>query len=369
MKEFINSFIFIIVLLFGVNAFAITSGTYSIGSGLDYDTVTAFEAAITGTLTGNLTGEHADEETTISTDVIFDISTSTYWLKLTAASGAEHDGTAYGNGARIDMTGNDSITLDEASADTLDRVEISNLAFDCTGSSNDGIRVVDGGEVQVLINRCLFAGNSGSDDAIDIQAAGKVVDVRNCIIYGFSAAGSLAISNPGNIGAATDRSFCNNSIMKNTVGLDIADTTINASAVFDIENNLFQGNTTAYDVSDSTPPSGFTTSKNYCEDATSPDSLQETFHDGTSNFVDYANDNFLIDSGGDSLANLADGTDLTGTFTDDIVDNTRTAADFFIGASWIDIGGGGDPPFIPRITISGLINRLNNFVSCLYRER
>ena len=55
-----------------------------------------------GPLTGNLTGEHANEETDISTIVIFDVDTATYILKLTAVSGAEHSGGAYGNGARIE---------------------------------------------------------------------------------------------------------------------------------------------------------------------------------------------------------------------------------------------------------------------------
>jgi len=109
----------------------ISSGTYSIGSGLDYETVTAFEADIitpdTDPLTGNLTGEHANEETAFSSTIYFDVDTGGYLLKLTAASGAEHNGGAYGNGARINYPGYGYMVFSESVEDTFDDLEISKI--------------------------------------------------------------------------------------------------------------------------------------------------------------------------------------------------------------------------------------------------
>ena len=110
-----------------------------------------------------------------------------------------------------------------------------------------------------------------------------------------------------------------------------------------VKNNLVQGSGVGGSFRDD--GGGFGTSAlNYAEDANSPDSLQETMHDGTSNFVDYANDNYLMASGGDFIDTLKAGEDLTGTFSDDIIGNTRLAATFFIGASWIVVAAAGGNP-------------------------
>ncbi|MBU0964724.1 hypothetical protein KKC06_06820 [Patescibacteria group bacterium] len=127
---------------------SVSSGTFSIGAALNYATVTAFEADIIipgdGPLTGNLTGEHANEETVISTGIVFDVDTAGYLLKLTAASGAEHNGGAYGNGARVNFGTYDYLKLDETTDGHLDDAEISNLAFDISGVNDYGLLSYDG---------------------------------------------------------------------------------------------------------------------------------------------------------------------------------------------------------------------------------
>ena len=310
---------------------------------IPYATFTSAEADLGSTLTDNLTLEHLDEQTSISTDVTFGLSTGGYTLTLTAKDGEKHDGTS-GNGARVLVGNASSIKIDEITNGTLDDCVISDLNFIATGTAADGILVNDGGDNgTIIVERCVIQGDGNSDVGILI---GGIIDnliIRNNIIY------DMAQSGIENISANTIKTWeiYNNTIINCVTGFNLLDSTMQASLVITVKNNLFQANgTNDWVVVDATPPAGLTTDKNYTEDATSPDALQETFHDGTSNFVDYASDNFLIDSGGDSLTNLADGADLTGTFTDDIVDNTRTAADFFIGASWIDTGAA---VFIPRI--------------------
>ena len=129
--------------------------------------------------------------------------------------------------------------------------------------------------------------------------------------------------------------IANNTCIKNVSGFRQDHPSTASNTIF--KNNLAQGNTGDDYIDDG---AGWGThAKNYSEDGGvgAPDGLTENFHDGTSNFVDYANDNYLIDSGGDAIDTLKAGEDLTGDFTDDIIGNTRLAATFFIGASWISL--------------------------------
>ena len=321
---------------------AVSTGIFTIGAAGDYATVTAAEADIDTALTGDLTFEHLDEETTISTAVVFDTDTVTFLLKLTAASGAEHDGTAYGNGARVDMTAGDSIVLDETIADDLDNVEMSKLALNAAGTNNKGIFAFDVGGT-VLINRMLIAGDTDSLIGIELQTIGTACTVRNNIVYGFgNGAGDAGIKI--NIPTAAGKTvlIANNTVIKCYDNI-VQNRTGSVSYDLTVKNTLCQEDVGGADYRDDGAGFG-TTAKNYAEDVTSPDSLQENFHDGTSNFVDYVGNNYLMALGGDAIATLKAGEDLTGLFTDDIIGNTRTASAFFIGASWIDTGVVAGPP-------------------------
>ena len=314
---------------------SVASGTYSIGSGLDYTDVSDFEADIAATLTGNLTGEINAEEISESTAITFDPDTDSYLLKLTAQSGDEHNGGAYGNGARISFTSYDLLKL---SGTAIDDVEISNIAFDVSGANNWAIRFDDGADTgNFLGNRLLVKGDADSNGGLYVYQNAINVDVRNCIVYGCSGGNSIRIDTSQYV--AVTWNIVNNTliggdsnIFQDDAGPQHGSTTLN------IKNNLCQDPQTADFVDDG---AGFgTTSKNVSEDATSPDTSYRSKDVHTNSvFQDYANDDFRLDSGGDStnLQVLDDGDDLSGTFTDDIQGQTRST--WYIGASEIVSAG------------------------------
>lgn len=314
---------------------SVADGTYQVGTGggADYATWTLAEADIAAQMTLNtdLTFEGQDEETAIANDVVFDTDTNGGTLILTAESGAEHNGGAYGNGARIAMGTYNSFTLDETSDGDLAKVEISKLAFDITGSDNDGIKGNNGCDTSLLMNRVLIAGSSGSDKGIEISSPCAFnVHVRNCIVYGCSTDRGISLTR--SVGGGTLVCYNNTAIgCATNIYIDWS-----GSGACTMKNCLCQdGQTADYNLADLD-----ISAKNYSEDATSPDSLQENFHDGTSNFLNYAAKDFRMAPGGDAIDTLKAGEDLTGTFTDDIDGDTRLAASFFIGADWISVAVG-----------------------------
>ena len=319
---------------------SVATGTFAVGSGLDYSTWTLAEADIAATLTGNLTFEGNDEETSISTDVRFDTDTATFLLKLTAQAGDEHDGTAYGNGARITMTAGDSFELDETTAGHLADVEVSKLAFDITGN-NIGVNAVDcGGAGNVTLNRLLIAGDGNSPYGIRIQAACSSSGIINNTVYGCGDTGNQGGIVYNNITSSDVHVLYNNTCAKNYNNINYDNATMTGTLT--VKNNLCQGDTGGGDFGDGGGGFG-TTAKNISEDATSPDVAGRSLnmHDGTSNFTDYTNNNYLIASGGDAIATLKAGEDLTGTFTDSITGlRTRTSSQFFIGSDWISVAAG-----------------------------
>ncbi|MEA1998055.1 MAG: hypothetical protein U9N61_01835, partial [Euryarchaeota archaeon] len=301
----------------------VSSGTYSIGAGLDYDTVTLFEADIAAQLTGNLTGEHADEETSITSAITFDTDTNSYLLKLTAASGAEHNGTAYGNGARINFSHNDSIIFDETNDGDLDDVEISKLALDIRDSLI-GVRFNDGGNSGLLkVNRLLFKGNADTLLGCFVNSEGANTRITNSIFYDIgnvAGEGAIRYRDPT---SGHNHLIANNTIINCYEGITQDDDTTNATDI--VKNNLIQ-NSSNKDFRDDGGGFG-TTSKNISEDATSPDAAYQSKE---VIFVDEANDDYHLAST-DIQAKDA-GEDLSATFTDDIDGNTRAA-----GTDW-DIG-------------------------------
>lgn len=321
----------------------ISTGTFSIGSGLDYDTVTLFEAAIItqgdGPLTGNLIGEHNDEETTISSDVDFDVDTATYLLKLTAQSGDKHNGSyghatyEAGDGARVSMGSSDSIQFTESVAGKMDDIEVSDLVIDITGSANDGIRAQNGGDDGMwTIQRNVIFGGSSSDVGIQINNGCTNITVINNIV---SDADQTGICSNGAQDAGNTVYIANNTVINCYRGIQQEDSSL-IEGTFTLKNNLVQNSDIA-DYFDAGAGFG-TTARNVSEDATSPDVAYRTLncHDGNSCFLDYPNDDYRLDSGGDEISTLDDGDDLSGVFTDDIIGQTRST--WYIGAYEI-VGG------------------------------
>ena len=296
---------------------SITNGTYSIGSGLNYDDITDFESAIGAQMDGNLTGEHANEETVISSIITFDTDTNSYLLKLTAESGAEHDGSAYGNGARINYSTSSRIQFVETNDGDLDDIEISKLALDVSGNGNEGVYFRDGGNSgNTLVNRLLIKCDGGCYRGISIYYAWKNAIIQNCIVYGLTRVSTTYGGIVTETRAACSHLLYNNTSVKNYQNYVQSRATDEGTKIW--KNNLAQGNTGGSDYA------GLyfgTTAKNISEDATSPDAAYRSKDLHTNSvFVDYANDNYKIDKDGDStnLAIVDDGEDLSGTFTDDI---------------------------------------------------
>jgi len=327
----------------------IAEGTFSIGSGLNYDTVNAFEADIidpgTGPLTGNLTGEHNNEETSTTAEVYFDVDTATYLFKLTAQSGDEHNGGAYGNGARINMGTWDIIQFKESIAGKFDNIEVSNLAFDISGSYNSGVQLRDGADTGVMtLNRLLLKGDVSSNWGIDHHGAARNINVRNCICYGFTNANYHGLGVSGD--SSGDKYILNNTCIGNYN--NIRELTAEVVGTLTVKNNLCQADAGGEDYSDA--GGGFGThAYNISEDDTSPDEAYQSKDVHTNSvFKDYANDDYRLDSDGDvtNLAIVDDGEDLSGTFTDDIEGQTRST--WYIGASEI-VTAGGEISILPRI--------------------
>jgi hypothetical protein len=327
-----------------IHNMAVAVGTFSIGAGLDYATVTAFEADIAVTMTGNLTGEHADEETAISTGITFDTDAAGFLLKLTAASGAEHNGGVYGNGARINYAGFDNISFDETTDGDLDNVEVSKLALDISGNSNSGIRFLDGGNSgELLADRLLIKGDSICDWGINTGGLNaQNVVIRNNIMYGITdASNGAAIRIQRNDGNFT---VYNNTCIKNRNNI-YNDSSSLGSTTLIVKNNLTQGGTNA-DWFEAGAAGFGTTAKNISEDVTSPDASYRSkdLHTNTI-FFDYANDDYKLDPAGDAtnLAIADDGENLFGVgVTEDIAGQARdNGTPFWIGASHIAAAVGG----------------------------
>ncbi len=303
----------------------ITSGTYQIGTGggADYATWASFATAVNAgnQMDGDLTGEGQNEETAIATVVAFDTDTNGNTLYLTAESGAEHNGGAYGNGARITCGTDDGLRLSESTPGDLTHVEISKLALDISGSGNIGVYPYDCGDSgDILLNRLLIEGDADSSYPIRIDSGANNVVLRNSIIYG--ASGEY-------VRIGSDSEFYNNTVIGLSTGLAVLAGTVVA------KNNLVQDCGTDY------YGSYGTSAKNISEGATSPDESYRSKDVHTNSvFENYGADDYRLDSGGDAtnLQILDDGEDLSGTFTDDIQGQTRST--WYIGASEIVAAGG-----------------------------
>lgn len=310
---------------------SITSGTHSIGNELDYDTVEDFEAAIGSQLSGDLTGEVNDEEVPFGTDTTFDTDTNTNLLKLTAQSGDEHTGGAYGNGARINFDAFNDINFNETTNGDLDDIEVSNLAFDIQGAGNIALNLVDGSDSgSWLVNRCLMKGDSGTRIGIASRdATAQNINIRNNICYDITD-GTFGDGIAFFMFSGAAFTIYNNTCIACRRGINNeANSTLTALVV---QNNLTQANTT--DMEGSGWPSN--TAKNITEDDSGPDAAYDDTDVNTNSvFLNYGSDDFRINVAGDStnLAIVDDGEDLSGTFTDDVQGAGRRAAPFDIGAS------------------------------------
>jgi len=321
---------------------SVESGTYSIGAALDYATVTAFEADIGAAQDGDLSGEHNDESTVIASNVAFNHDPNGHKFTLTAQTGDEHSGTLgnavhqAGDGARVTYGNSDQISLMFGA--NADEWEISKLVLDATGVNNKGAYANRGIGV---INRMVIAGTATDNIGIEISRYHGTIYITNNIIYGFgngSGEAGILISSLYTDGIIY---AYNNTAIKNYNGILLSEH--DGDPTITLINNLCQGSGNE-DYAEDSAQTYDSTARNVSEDATSPDGgIYDNLncHDGNSCFTDYASDEYTYDSGGDEIATLEAGNDLTGTFTDSVrAAGVRTSSEFFIGADWIDTGGG-----------------------------
>ena len=326
-------------LIPGIKNDSISSGSFTVGAGGHATTLADAEANhIAATLTGDLTVNHLDEETAISSDILFTVASNGYLFKITADSGAEHNGGAYGNGARVNMATSDSLVFQNGG--DVD-AEVSKLALEVSGSVNRGIDVNSAGDGGLFtINRLLIAGDADTAEGIRIGSNTKNIIVKNSIIYGLSGGTGIAVVG---LGSGESASIFNNTL----IGCDNNFLQGGASlgGTLLLKNNLCQAGVTA-DYSEGGGGYG-TTAKNVSEDATSPDAAYRSKDVHTNDvFQGYATD-MRLDSGGDStnLAILDDGENLYGSgVTEDIAGTARDdGTPFWIGASHLAAAAGANP--------------------------
>jgi len=336
-----------------------TSGTYDIGSGLDYASAQAMEADITGVMTGDITGNFADEQTICDGDYVVNPETAGYTLTFQGKAGETHSGIfgnathTAGDGARIFWnTDNDSFTIDEGTDATLDDMVWRDLVLDITPAKSDAFRMTDGGEGEIIFERLVVKGSSSTDTGWTCQQGCRNITTRNCIVYDIGQSTTVdAFYSIDSLNQAYNNHLLqNNTIINCELGVRQGHGSPNGSAVVHLENNLFQASGTA----SITEASAVITSNGYniTEDGNGPDAAYDNTDVHTNSvFTDYANDDFTLDSGGDAtnLAIVDDGEDLSSDFTDDVVQNTRST--WYIGASEI-----------PTAAVGGVLKRpLDNY--------
>ena len=316
---------------------SVAAGTFQVGTGTgaDYATWTTAEADVAATMTGHLTFEGQNQETAISSAVVWDTRTNSYLLKLTAEAGAEHNGGAYGSGARILLGTWDRMEFDETTDTYLARAEILKLAMNCSGDGNEGWYIDDCGATKISLNRLVVKGNADTYRGISLWYGAVNVDVFNCIVYGIGASageGGIAhiqLQDPG-----THR-IANCTIVGCREG--IINEYATGSGAISWTNNLVQNCSTACYRDDGA--GAMTRAKNVSEDATGDAGYTaKDLHTNTI-FVDYTNNDYRLNPAGDAtnLAIADDGDDLSGTFTDDVIGQTRST--WYVGAYEIVASG------------------------------
>lgn len=326
---------------------SISSGSHTIGALGDYATIVTFRNDII-TQTDDLIGLHLNEETACTVSCDFNHDVNGHQFTLTAQSGAAHDGTGYGNGARINMAGFDNIRF---SGDCTD-AEISKLQIDARQSSNVGLVCTDltnaGGTIKAF--RLLIIGDVNSTAGMYLYQGlvGNTYYFYNNIIYGFTKVDSAwnigrGIAFHGEYASHNGTFYLfNNTIAKCNFNFAIYSGN-NGNHTW--KNNFSQG---AVDTGYKNESYIDTHAKNISQDASSPDASYRSLNK-QSVFTNYASDNYIIDT---DDSDVDDGEDLSGTFTDDVAngDGRRPVAGTWdIGASQLErvAPGGGKKGYKP----------------------
>lgn len=312
-----------------------TTGTCSVGTSGDYSDMDDAVADIGGTLTGNLTFELKNEESTWSTDHPITEDLAGYTLRFTAESGAEHNGGAYGNGARITTGAEYREFFNTAGMgnSVTGTVEIDHLGLQTSNTSCYAASPRDGDSITYKLHHCVLDGDGLANPGIFFYSTTMTTYIYNNVFYDFPDNLYPAIGNNGQYGAYGITAYIyNNTIIDCTWGIGCSHA--NCYGTYYVKNNLIQDSATASFLNLPGNSGTYTTAKNITEDANGPDPAYDNTDVHTNTvFMDYANGDFRLHADGDAtnLAIVDDGDDLSGTFTTDIVDQTRST--WYIGAS------------------------------------
>ena len=345
-------------------------GTYTVGTSQTYSTLSSAIAdlpADIGAITtpGNIIIQgNVDEPITESTAMTISLDTDVYTLTINAAAGVKHNGGAFGNGFRIDLTSYDSLKSSEASSGTTNNVIIQDLAIDASGTNNIGINIENCGDSgHIIVQRCIIKGDVDSSNGIVCFYNADNMIIRNNAVYGFTKDAvnlgfGIILNNSFN--AKTYECY-NNTVAKcyHGIGSDSSDT----DGTLKVRNNLSLGNTAG----DYMNTGNFDTiGKNVSGDSTSPDGATYQSWAGTANMVDYANNDFRLDAD-DATLNDADDLSAIGApaqFNDDIQGQTRG---WYSGCSaYIAAGGPYASSKSGSLTSSGSLLRA---ITAMYRSK
>lgn len=210
------------------------------------------------------------------------------WIR--AATGHGHGGLA---SAGFRVTGNNGVVIQCG----MNFCHVSGIVV--ITSNNHGI-FGQFASSDPIVDACVVVGNT-SNGATGVAAMGVC---RNCIIYDFSGTNGRGI---------TGQTCENNTVINCTLCIGNIETSV--------KNNIASGSGNDY----SGTLNGSAT--NISADATSP---QVGLRNISLTFVDAANDDYHLDA--TDTAAIGAGTDLSGSFTNDIDGDTRPAGAWDIGA-------------------------------------
>lgn len=292
----------------------------TIGSGLDYETPTLWEADTDNDLVsaGDIeVGELNDDFVDSAEFSVLGATTdaSNYRL-MRPDAGNEYDPVAgTGRSYRINNTG-DGFDISEAFFRLQDLLIIDN-------ATAVGVRV-HAAAGSVLIQRIFVRSLAG--DGIRISDDNCIV--RNCIVdleANAETKSCFAVqSSTGNVMQNCVAYSCE----EDGFSFTSAATLQNCAAVDNTENDF--------------ATSGGTETNNLSSDTTAPGTSSQQSKSAASTFTDAANEDFTLVAGSAAIDN---GVDLSGTFTDDIVGNSRSGT-WDIGAYVFPLPGG-PAPFLP----------------------
>lgn len=304
-------------------------GTSSIGTGGDYTTISAWESDVQGDFVtatdgevGELKAETFDERVVLSGAT----TSATYKWTLKPEAGAGHGGVPGAGAVCEDDTGSSwaPINLSDDHAEFFDL----DIAADHSGGNEEGIYFLSGFGGHCDVKRCIVRGKDYHQDrGKGIAELGSgTVTCENCWFSNFRVCATTS--------AVT--------LLACTVIRQESDSAVAATGIrYSVAKNccsFHHGPTSGHK---DYLNLGTGSTNNASSDASGSTGLQNlTAADEFTDITDLAMD-LSIKSGGDET--LVDaGTDLSGTFTDDIAGNTRGAT-FDVGCFEL-IAAGGVPP-------------------------